>query len=79
MNDPTDLAIQHSLRFRRVSTRYPRRVAEAYEGDLSRAAGDSDEQVAATVAAWEKANRRAVRDWTGIGDDEDGRDLGGQG
>ncbi len=34
--------VSHSERFRKVSTRYPRRVVEAYGGDLSRAAADSD-------------------------------------
>ena len=48
--------IAHSLRFRQVSNRYPRRVAEAYGGDIARAAADSDEQVAATVAAWERGH-----------------------
>jgi hypothetical protein len=57
----------HSQRFRKVSTRYPRRVAEAYEGDLSRAMADSDEEVAATVAAWEKRKGLAPRDWSAIG------------
>jgi hypothetical protein len=40
---------RHAERFRRVSNRYPRRVAEAYGGDLERAIADSDEQVAATT------------------------------
>jgi hypothetical protein len=31
------LARRHSERFRKVSDRYPLRVAEAYKGDLSRA------------------------------------------
>jgi hypothetical protein len=41
-----------SIRFRKVSNKYPRRVSEAYGGDLSRAMADSDEEVAATVAGW---------------------------
>lgn len=32
----TRLERQHSDRFRRVATRYPRRVAEAYEGDIAK-------------------------------------------
>lgn len=48
-----------SLPFR---DRYPLRVAEAYRGDVELAAADSDEQVAATVAAWEKANELAPLD-----------------
>src|SRR5439155_13656480 len=39
------LTRRHSERFRKVSTRYPRRVAEAYEGDLTRAMTDSDDKV----------------------------------
>jgi hypothetical protein len=41
--------INHNNRFRRVANRYPRRVAEAYNGDLARAMADDDETVAATV------------------------------
>jgi len=60
-------ARRHSLRFRRVSNRYPRRVAEAFERDLDRALADSDEQVAATVAAWERGQGLTVRDWVAVG------------
>jgi hypothetical protein len=63
----SDETRRHSDRFRRVSNRYPRRVAEAYGGDLRRAAGDTDEQVAATVAEWERANGLEVADWPAIG------------
>jgi hypothetical protein len=68
----------HSTRFRRVSNRYPLRVAEAYEGDLARAALDSDEQVAATVAAFEREHGLPVRDWPAIGRAERGDDEDGQ-
>jgi len=64
------LGAGHSLRFRKMSTGYPHRVSEAYEGYIDRAAYDSDEQVAATVAAWEKANDEEVRDWVAIGESE---------
>jgi hypothetical protein len=63
-----DLAHRHSERFGRVSYRYPRCVAEAYDGALARAANDTDEDVAATVAAWGARARTAtpglVRDRT---------------
>ena len=55
-------AIEHSKRFRTVSNRYPQRVAEAYGGDLRRAMQDSDERVAAAVAAWERERSLPVRD-----------------
>jgi hypothetical protein len=58
---------RHSERFRRVSNRYPRRVAEAYGGDLARAATDSDEQVAATVRVWEVDQGITPLDWRAIG------------
>jgi hypothetical protein len=61
---------QHSDRFRRVATRYPLRVAEAYEGDIAKAAKDTDEQVAATVRAWEIREGLAPRDWRRIGREE---------
>jgi hypothetical protein len=64
------LARRHSERFRKVSNRYPRRVAEAYEGDLSRALRDSDEEVTATVAAWERRQGLDVTDWALVGEQE---------
>jgi hypothetical protein len=67
----------HSRRFRKVSHRYPLRVTEAYSGDLERAAADSDEQVAATVAAWERAQGLESRDWVAIGAEERGDDEEG--
>jgi hypothetical protein len=63
----TLLERQHSDRFRRVATRYPRRVAEAYDGDIAKAAKDTDEQVAATVRAWEIREGIGPRDWQRIG------------
>lgn len=66
-DDPRD---RHSERFRAVSTRYPRRVAEAYAGDIARAAADDDAQVADTVAAWERAHGLPVRDWYALGAEE---------
>lgn len=65
-NDP-DPRVRHSFRFRKVSNRYPQVVALAYEHDLARAAADSDEQVAATVAAWEHSQGIEPRDWHAIG------------
>jgi hypothetical protein len=64
-HDPRALA--HSERFRKVSTRYPRRVAEAYGGDLKRAMVDTDEQVAATVVAWETRQGVHPVDWPAVG------------
>lgn len=66
----TDPRIAHSMRFRRVSTRYPHQVAVAYDLDIIQAAADTDEQVAATVVAWELANGLAVTDWIAIGAEE---------
>ena len=67
---PPLFAITHSQRFRKVSNRYPRRVAEAYGGDIERAARDDDATVAATVAAWEAAHGLQVQDWYALGRDE---------
>jgi hypothetical protein len=64
------LQLDHSMRFRKVSTRYPRRVAEAYGGDLDKAFAESDEVVAATVAAWERSEGLEPRDWRAIGAEE---------
>ena len=49
---PDERSKHHSKRFRKVSNLYPRTVALAYDGELDQAMADSDEQVAATVAAW---------------------------
>ena len=62
-----EVAAAHSLRFRKVSNRYPRRVAEAYDGDLERAAADNNEVVAANVSAWERRQGIEPRDWAAIG------------
>jgi hypothetical protein len=64
------LSRRYSERFRKVSKRYPLRVAEAYKGDLSRALTDSDEEVAATVAAWERRQGLDVTDWALVGEQE---------
>jgi hypothetical protein len=61
---------EFTIRFRKVSNRYPLRVTEAYEGDQDRAMADSDEKVAATVAAWERRQGLLVRDWRAIGREE---------
>jgi hypothetical protein len=63
-NDPR---VRHSNRFRAVSNRYPRRVTEAYDGDIEQAARDTDEEVAARVAEWERAQGMEPRDWVAIG------------
>jgi hypothetical protein len=68
--------VAHSERFRRISNRYPRRVSDAYGGDLARAMADSDKQVAGTVAAWETSQGLEPRDWIAIGIDERGEAFG---
>jgi hypothetical protein len=54
-------------RFRDISSRYPMRVAQAYDGHLERALADTVEQVAATVAAWEISHGLEPFDWRAIG------------
>lgn len=63
-------AVAHTNRFRKISNRYPRRVNEAYGFDQARAMADTDQQVAARVAAWEQAQGLPVRDWAAIGRSE---------
>jgi hypothetical protein len=70
MADDLAIQLQHSTRFRLVSNRYPRRVSEAYGGDLTRALGDNDDQVAATVADWERQQGLTPRDWRASGAEE---------
>jgi hypothetical protein len=62
------LTRRYSERFRKVSHRYPRRVAEAYAGDLASAMTDSDDKVKATVAAWERQHGLKVTDWIAEGE-----------
>ena len=60
---------QHAHRFRKVSNPYPRRGAEGYDGDRARAITDTDDDVmAATVAAWKKAQGLKVTDWPAVGE-----------
>ena len=67
MNDKlTELRQAHSDRFRKVANRYPRRVAEAYGGDIERAARDSDRRVAATVASFERSHGLDETDWAAV-------------
>lgn len=58
------------MRIRKVSTLYPRLVAETYGDDIAQAAADSDEQVAARVAQWEHDQGPEPRDWVAIGREE---------
>ncbi len=58
---------QHAHRFRKVSNPYRRRGAEGYDGD--RAMTDTDDDVmAATVAAWKKAQGLNVTYWPAVGE-----------
>ncbi len=60
---------QRANRFRKVSNRSHRRVAEGYDGDRAQAMTDTDDDVmAATVAAWKKAQGLKVTDWHAVGE-----------
>jgi hypothetical protein len=63
--------LAHSARFRKGSTRYARRIAEAYRDILERAAANSDEEVATTVAAWKRAQDLEPVDWQAVGAERD--------
>jgi hypothetical protein len=78
MAEDLDHQVAFSARFRNVSTRYPRRVAEAYGGDTEQAMADNPETVAETVAAWEVEQGKEPTDWAAIGRSEghDGTDPG---
>ncbi len=68
--EPNDLPARHAKRFRKVSTQYPEQVAEAYDGDLARAAAHEDAEVATTVRAWELTQGMEPVDWWAIGASE---------
>jgi hypothetical protein len=55
---PRQLAVYHSNRFRRVGNGFPSMVAAAYGGDIAKALGDTDDQVFAKVRAWQKREGR---------------------
>jgi hypothetical protein len=54
---------QHAHRFRKVSNRYIRRLAERYDGDTRTITDVDDDVVAATVAARRKAQGLTAVDW----------------
>jgi len=58
---------RHAHRIRKVSSRYPRRGTERYDGDRASAMTDTDDDVmAATVADWKKAQGLKVTDWPAV-------------
>jgi hypothetical protein len=59
---------QHYERFRKVSLHYPRLVLGAYSGDFRRAMAHNDEQVAMTIAAWER--QQGIGEWRAAGERE---------
>src|SRR5258708_5856434 len=61
------LGRHHSNRFRRIDNNFPSVVARAYDGDIARAAQDTDTQVFARVLAWEVREGREPQDWQAIG------------
>ena len=64
------LRLAHSLRCRRVSTRYPRARRRGVRRRPGACDDPSDAQVAATVAAWEEGHGLEPRDWHAIGAEE---------
>ena len=56
---------QHYERFRKVNIHYPRYVLDAYRGDFRRAMAHNDEQVAMTIAAWER--QHGIGEWRAPG------------
>ena len=64
------MRLAHSLRFRRVSTRYPLRVTEAFGGDIALAMSLNDVEVEDVVAAWEREQGWTPTDWHAVGAEE---------
>ena len=56
-----------SIRFRKISNRYPLRVSEAYNYDHEAALRDDDLTVARRVREWELDQGLVPRDWISIG------------
>ncbi len=72
--DMNSVAVQHTIRFRKVSNRYPLRVTEAYLGNQEEASRDDDATVAERVRQWEIAHGIEPRDWVKIGQVDEGRE-----
>jgi hypothetical protein len=64
---PKILGRYHSNRFRPIDNVFPSVAADAYDGDIARAAQDTNTQVFARVLAWEVREGREPQDWQGIG------------
>jgi hypothetical protein len=62
--------VAHSMWLREIANRYPRVVAEACGGDITAALADSDDEVAARVATWEREHGLEPHDWRRIGAEE---------
>ncbi len=75
-SNPNDPRVRHSNRFGKVSNRYALQVTRAYGGDIEQVARDTDEQVAARVAEWERAQGMEPRDWVAWGRREEGKGEG---
>jgi hypothetical protein len=73
------VGVQHIVRFRRVANGYARRVALAYHGNVTAAALDTDDQVARTVADWERHQGFEPAAWSEIGRSEGRTDDDGLG
>lgn len=68
------LAIKHSIRWRKVSNRFPLTVHYAYGGDIAQALQDDDATVFERVRQWEISEGIEPRDWVRWGKEEEGRD-----
>jgi hypothetical protein len=59
----TRLAVYHSNRFRSIDNVFPSVVAEAYDGDIAKAAEDTLAQVFDRVRDWEIKVGREPQNW----------------
>ena len=59
----TRLAVYHSNRFRSIDNNFPSTVAEAYDGDIAKAAEDTLSKVFDRVRDWEIKKGREPQNW----------------
>lgn len=72
-SDPSNPNCKHDLRFKKVAGNYPKRVFDAYDGDIEAALRDSDKQVALRVGVYEVATLgHKPIDWVQVGEVERG-------
>lgn len=65
-HQPSKLSVYHSNRWRRFGNGVPSMVGAAYGGDIAKALAHTDDQVFATLRAWEIQQGRKPNNWRAV-------------